>query len=184
MSFNPEQEIIIIATVIAVGLLVLVVRWLYFNSKIYAVNRNRDEYMRILEALSNGQQDFMHYDRLAEVEARLSRLLRQSNSAPTGFILRHEPEMFGAFGPSPSVVRTYLQSFHESIGYFRARKNETVNPIFWIESLLNWPKSVLGMLGFNEHGAFANMLKLLVLVLEVVVGFLLVVSRLQQMAQA
>lgn len=175
-----EHEIKLVAIAIAIGFGLLVTRWLYFNAKIKAANRCREEYLRVLEEVSKGQRDFKHYDRLAEVEARFTRLMMQAKSYPTGFILKHEPEMFGEFGPSPSMVRTYLQSFHTSIGYFQARKSETFSIVCWIDTLINWPRIVLGKLGFDRNGSIANLLKIAALILEIFGFILLVWSRAQQ----
>ena len=58
---------------------------------------------------------------------------------------------------------------------FQRVVNETFSPIFWIESLINWPKSLLGLLGFEKEGAFAKLLQILFLVVEVVGAIILVV---------
>ena len=177
-TFVVERVAIVVAGLI---LICLIVRFLYYHAKLGATYQCRDQYLQVLERLSQDQQDLQHYDKLAEVEARFTRLFKQANSSPTGFIIRNEPETFGAFGPSPSMVRTYLQSFHASIGYFLARRNETISPIYWLEAFFNWPKTLLGMLGFNRQGSFANLLQLLVTMLEAVGVILLVVSRAQQL---
>ena len=165
MPIFPDQHVALLAAAISFG--IPGIRWLYFSLKLWDANRLRDEYMHVLYELSKDQQDNKRYDKLAEVEARFARLFKQSNSSPTGFILRRESEIFGEFGPSPSVVKTYLESFHSCIGYFRARRNEARSPVFWLESLFNWPKTLLGFLGFETDSAIAKILQLLVFILEI-----------------
>jgi len=71
------------------------------------------------------------------------------------------------------------EAFFQTKGYFRGRRNETLSPVFWIESFLNWPKTLLGHLGFNIEGAFAQFLKIVVLILEIVGSIFLVLEQMR-----
>lgn len=175
-----EQEILLILILIVIFLVFIVLRWLYFCLKLRSTHQCRKEYLQILEILSNReQQNFQNYDRLAKIEQDYFKLFEQAKIYHSMIVVPSEQqEKYGDMGPTSSVVKYNVQMFSETIGYFQARTNESFSPVFWIESFINWPKTVLGNLGFNQDGAIANFLKLAFLFLEVVGGFILLSDRL------
>ncbi len=141
--------------------------------------RYRDEYRRVLAELFKGSREENDYDRVAEIEIVLVTLFKQAGEYhPSRGIYGSTRRLYGSMGPMQSKVENFFQSCHESVGYFRARKNETLESAFWIETFLNWPRNVAQLLGFDKHGSVANVLKLAVLLLEFVGGILLLLSRL------
>ena len=180
MPLITQQDIERAAVAIVIGLGILVLRRLYFDRKLAEVNRYRDEYSCVLNTISKGGQDVQHYDRHAEIEAMLVKLFKQANEYhPLREAFDDRSRRYGAKGPTDSHVENILQSCHETIGYFRARKNETFSLTYWIETLFDWPKTAVGMLGFDRDGSAANFLKLAALIIEIVGGIYLLSLRVQ-----
>ena len=58
------------------------------------------------------------------------------------------------------AVHSNIQSFHRAKGYFRGRRNETLSLVFWFETFINWPATVLGIIGLDKSGSLGKLLKL------------------------
>ena len=179
-----ERVALLIAAVVVVSLLL---RFIYYHAKLRAVTRYCNDYERFREATSSDPANHSPYADLLEKQTEIVKLFKQAQLSPPT-IAYVEPAGYGYLQPhrlsswdnlhhhSAELRMHNMHSFHKSIGYFRARRNETFSPVFWIESLVNWPRSMLGFLGFNSDGAFAKFLQVAVLSLEVAGGVILAVN--------
>ena len=180
MALITQQDIQRAAIAVAICLILLALRWLYFNTKLRAAYRYREEYLSILEKLSDDHQDLRKYDTLAEIEQAFVKLFKEARQyRPLLSYVSGERRPFGEMGPRQREVKNHLESFSNTIAYFLARRTETFELLFWADTLLNWPKSAVSILGFKREGSFAGFLKVAVLIVEIVAGIMLVFSRLQ-----
>ncbi len=172
----------IIIEYVAIRLLALiaicmVIRFTYYHLKLRAISQHLNSYFRILEEVSENKSDMNAHAELAERWPEITKLFGQAHFR---LVFGHRVGISG-FQPTGSISvwdslgergdeqrRHILEAFYQTKGFFRARRNETLSPVFCIESFLNWPKTLLGRLGFNIEGAFAQFLKIVVLILEIV----------------
>jgi len=68
------------------------------------------------------------------------------------------------------IVRHVLAMFHQAMGSYRSRMYETINPIFWIESLIFLPRQLLKYLGVSPESLPSKILQVIYWVLGVLVG--------------
>lgn len=170
----------------------VILRLTYYHSKVMAATRHLNAFLAIIEATSERNSDRQAYARahtdLAERWPEITELLEQARIR----VLFGRNLGFGDFQPSGSKLiwqilgdtgfeqrRGVLEAFYQARGYFRARRNESISPIFWIESLINWPRAILRFLGFSSDGMFAKLLQVAVLILEVAAGIILVANNFQ-----
>ena len=137
------ENIVLIFIVFAVSYIIL--RVLYYNAKLKAAYRYRIEYLRILEVISKDQQDLHLYDQLAAIEHVFVKLFKEAGEYnPLAVIIVEQPIRYGALGPTDSQIRNYVKSFSETIGYFLARRNETLSLVYWIQTVINWARKRVG----------------------------------------
>jgi len=98
---------------------------------------------------------------LQRKKASVIKLLKEAN-IPDGVITHVEPAGWGMI--SSGKVSFYanfpnnrqdfanhiVRNFNEAIGVYWSRAIETINPIFWIEFILNLPKHLLFYLGIKD----------------------------------
>lgn len=58
------------------------------------------------------------------------------------------------------VVNIVTETFYSSIGYYKSRFIETINPLFWIEFLLFVPKNIASYIGFKTDNMIANIFQI------------------------
>ena len=175
---EQEQGILLAVGLAWVGVVVL--RWLYFHSKLHETRHLREEYSRLLNELEeNPQYQYERIDKLAEINQGMHSLFKQANTIRPFISFSQEPEPFGTMGPSPSSVRGALHSFHDTVAYFRVRRNETLSVVYWFETIGNLPKKLLEYLGVDPHGRLAEFINVLARVVAIVVGVLAILERLQ-----
>ena len=158
----------------------LLIRCLLNISRLTAVRSHLKAYNSLMKQAEDDPTSVKPYTDLAERKTEIIKLFQITGISPPSFT---RPAMSGTFSddpldtirrPSqPRVQLRSIESFHEAIGYFRARRNETIDPIFWIESLLNWPSNLLGLFGFDSNGPVVKFFQVMVLALEVAGGFIL-----------
>ena len=168
----------------------IIVRTIYFQSKLMAVTRHLNAFLGILEATSERKSDMQAYAQahanLAERWPEITALFAQARLR----VLFGRKVGFGGFQPTGSISvweslsedgveqkKLILEALHQARGYFRSRRNESFSrPIYWIESFINWPKSLLGYLGIDREGAIAKFLQIVVLILEIAVAFIAAIN--------
>lgn len=172
----------IVLLIVSLVLICLFMRFIYFYAKLRAMNQHRDAFERFLVATQEKPSDYQPYAELAESWMEITKLVRQAGIDVV--LLSRAPSIGMARTTSISILKDLsiaeklpiLESIQQSIGYFRARRNETFSPVFWIESLIGWPRSLLGFFGFDSNGTFAKFLQIVVLILEIVGGIILVAT--------
>ena len=70
-------------------------------------------------------------------------------------------------------------SFSRAIGYYRARRNESINPFFWVISFYNWPKTLFRSFGIDKGNPSLSLLNFLALGLEILGAIALLAPHLQ-----
>lgn len=166
---------------VAIATVALLLRLIYYHAKLRAISRYHKEYEQFREAATSDPTNHNLYYAILEKQTEIVKLFKQarrtspiiSYAEQAGYGLVQSRQLSpwdNLQHDSAEIQQHILFSFHISIGYFRARRNETVSPVFWIESLIIWPRSLLGFLGYNNEGAFAKLLQILVLIFEIVVA--------------
>lgn len=169
-----------VLAVLGAFVICLITRTIYFHSKLLAVTRHLSAFIRIVEATSDRESDMQAsaeaHAELAERWPEITKLFAQSHIrlvfgrkvGITGFQPSGSISVWESLGEDGFEQRKLmLEALHQARGYFRSRRNESYSPIYWIESFINWPKTLLGVLGFNTDGAFAKFLQILFHILEV-----------------
>lgn len=67
--------------------------------------------------------------------------------------------------------------FEESIGTYRRRMWESLNPLFWIDSLINLPRNLLAYLGVPPESVITRILQLVYWLAATVSGFIFAIYR-------
>ena len=175
MNIAIQQLLLILISIVIFG---AIIRLIDFQLNLWAVKRYWKQYADYLNTLlvdGNWQQSF---DKLNESQTEIVRLFEQAGLAPQ-IISVVEPMGWGYIGTGHVKAWNYLtnsrfdiivsnqKSFHEAIGYFRARRNEMFNPVFLIKCLVFWPRSVLAYLGLNKDSSLVKILQILVWLIEV-----------------
>ena len=75
------------------------------------------------------------------------------------------------------VPRRVAAMFHNAIGAYRSRMWETINPLYWIESVINLPKLALTHLGVPAESVIVKISQLLYWLVAAAVGFLYAVYK-------
>ncbi len=175
--------------VVAIGVSFLL-RLIYYHAKLKAITHYFKEYERFCEATSSDPTNHGPYADLLENQTEIVKLFKQSHLSPAtvsfvepvgyGFVQQRKASSWDNLHHNSAEYRLHNKhTFHKSVGYFRARRNETISPVFWIETFLIWPKSLLGFLGFDEEGFLANRLNTVILILEAVGGIIFLMKQLQ-----
>lgn len=176
-------------TVLGFLLTCIVARFIYFQSKLVAITRHLNAFVGIVNTTSDRDSNAQAYAQahvdLAERWPEITELFAQahirlvfgrkvgfSGFQPTGSISVWET--LGADGGEQS--RLILEALHQARGYYRTRRNESISPVFWIESFLNWPRSLLGYVGINREGTFAKIVQAVVLILEIALPILAAIN--------
>lgn len=179
-----ERVALITVAIVSVS---LVLRLIYYHAKLRATTHYRNAYERFREATASDPANHSLYAELLEKQTEIVKLFKEAQLSPPT-ISYVEPAGYGYVHPtrvsswdnlhhdSAELQLHNMHSFHRAMGYFRARRNETISPVFWIESLVNWPRLLLGFLGFNSEGAFAKFLQMIVWILKFAVGVLAVAN--------
>jgi hypothetical protein len=59
------------------------------------------------------------------------------------------------------VVHITLRMFHKSIGVYRSRMLDTINPLYWIETIIYLPKQILNYLGVVPESAIIKIAQII-----------------------
>lgn len=164
---------------ISIAIFAAIIRLIYFQLNLWAIKRYRNQYVDYLNALSVDENWQQSFDKLNESQTEIVRLFEQADLAPQ-IISVVEPMGWGYIGTGHVRAWNYLtnsrhdiiasnqKSFHEAIGYFRARRNETFNPAYWIKCLVFWPRNLLAYLGLDKDSLLVNILQILVWLIKVI----------------
>lgn len=59
------------------------------------------------------------------------------------------------------IVRITLGMFHRAIGVYRSRMIETINPLYWIETIIFLPRQILNYLGVTPESVIIKIAQLI-----------------------
>lgn len=59
------------------------------------------------------------------------------------------------------VVGAALNMFHKSIGVYRSRMLETINPLYWLEFIIFLPKHLLNYIGISPESIFIKIIQII-----------------------
>lgn len=150
-------------------------RFVYYAERACFLKRFLDEYSNYMKKPSDAAAEV-----LLDGKVRMKNLLMES-AVSKAQVTRVEPIGYGLIKTSHTdvvdnfmmkdqeIVTTFLQLSHEALGYFRWKRNETVNPIFWIDFVVRLPKYLIEY--FNpdaSSGPFYKLLQLGYWILSVV----------------
>ena len=181
------QQLLLI--LISIVIFVAIIRLIYFQLSLWAIKRYRNQYAGYLDALSVDENDWRQsFDKLNESQTEIVRLFEQANLAPKnisvvermgyGYIKAGHVRAWNHLtNIRIDIVDSNQKSFHEAIGYFRARRNETFSIVYWIECLVFWPRNLLAYLGLGKDSALVKILQTLVLLAEFIGAIALILGR-------
>lgn len=182
MNMAIQQLLLILISIV---IFAAIIRLIYFQLNLWAIKRYRNQYAGYLDALSADENGWQQsFDKLNESQTEIVRLFEQANLAPKnisvvermgyGYIKAgHVRAWDHLTNIRLDIVDSNQKSFHEAIGYFRARRNETFNPAYWIEFLVFWPRNLLAYLGLDKDSLLVKILQILVLLAEFIIGVIL-----------
>lgn len=175
-SLVVERVPIVVAGIL---LICLIVRFLYYHAKLRAISQHRNAYGTFLDQASKDSKQFKAFGDIAERQPDIVKLFEEAGQSPHQQAVV-QPMGHGLVGTGSAnawtnlhnndheTVSANLQNFHRTKGFFRARRNETFSPVFWIESFLRWPNILIGFFGFNSEGRTAKLSQVSAIVVEVV----------------
>ena len=149
----------------------------YYHLKLRTAKKMKQHYEAYLRAISANEHDWNAFDRLNEFQPEAIRLFEQAGLGPTpvpfvkpvGFThiqSGHVTAWNNLTNATSDIVGANRKSFGLAIGFFRARRNETAEPVYWIELVLLHPRKILEYLGF-AHGWLLNVSNLVALIAEI-----------------
>ena len=164
-------------------LFIVLVRTIYFQVKLRSIKGYRSKYQRYLGAISKDGNDWESFDRFSECKTEIIRLFEQAELSsrpvpvfedfPLGNNLRVETGAVQAWDHLTVTDERFVASnrgtFHQAIGYFRARRNETFSIVYWVELAVFHPRKIVAALGGNEDGYLAILANFVAIVGEIVV---------------
>lgn len=98
-----------------------------------------------------------------------------TNMEPVGYnhIQPRHAEMFSNIPTINKEIQAHvIAAFHEAIGVFEKRRRDAVNPLLWIETLLNLPASIIKYLGVKPRSVLPRLANVIVWICGVI-GFLI-----------
>lgn len=135
---------------IALFLLLIAYRFAYYAERARFLEGFLDAYSKYLE-----QQGGVASRVLLEKKARMKRLISESGVSKR-VITRVEPAGFGYVTTSPidvvenfmvvsdnEIVNNFRPMLREALGYFKWKRNETINPLFWMDFIIRLPKYLM-----------------------------------------
>ena len=176
---------------ILVFLFIMLLRNVYFHKKLRSTQRYWSEYQSYLDAISKNANDWQSYDKFAESHTEMKKLFQQAGlssvtvpvfeKAPIGRNLKVQTGTAQTWDHLDTTdelfVATNRKTLHEAIGYFRGRRNETCSIVYWIETVIFWPRHVLTYLGLNKDSSTTKVLHILAVVAELAGGIVLILDR-------
>ena len=163
-------------------LLFLLVRTIYYQTKLRSIEGYRSKYEKYLDAISKDGSDWESFDRFAECQTEIIKLFEQAGLS-SGLVPVYEKFPLGnnlhvktgtvqplehLTATDDQIVASNRKTFHEAIGYFRARRDETVSIVFWVDMLIFHPRKIVAAVGGNKDGLVAILLNVVAIPSEAI----------------
>ena len=170
---------------ILVFLFIMLVRSVYYQMKLRSIEAYWTKYQSYLNAISRDENDWDSFDKFAECQTEIIKQFEQAGLTtkplpvygefPLGNNLRVQTGTAKSWEhltvTDERFVATNRKTFHEAIGYFRARRNETFSIIYWTELLVFHPRKILSYISLvDEASVWAKGIHVLALIAELLVG--------------
>lgn len=95
-----------------------------------------------------------------------------------GYFQTSKPSVFNNISVTRNdIVNLALKMFHRSIGIYKSRLIETINPIYWIELIIFLPKKISNYLGVSPESIVIKIAQLLYWIIATIIGILLEVYK-------
>ncbi len=176
IAYQPSHVVVVAL------ILFMLARVAYYQLKLRSIKQYRSKYQSYLDALSTNAQDWSSFDTFAESRTEILKLFDQAKLTeglvpvfkdfPIGNNLKVQS---GTAEPwdnltatDKHIVAANRKTFHEAIGYFRARRNETFSITYWIELVVLHPRMIVGSLGGNKDGIIAILLNIVAIPSEAI----------------
>ena len=164
-------------------LFIVLVRSVYYQMKLRSIEGYWSEYQGYLNAISRDKNDWESFDKFAECQTEIFKLFEQAELTskpvpvyekfPLGNNLRFQTGTAMAWEnlsvTDDLFVAANRKTFHEAIGYFRARRNETVSISYWLEWLVCHPRKIVAILGGNKDAFLTILVNFVALIGEAIV---------------
>jgi hypothetical protein len=143
---------------------------------------NLSRYMQCKSLLKEYENYVVHPSwTLTEKTSHIVRLFKEADiqdaavgySEPIGFgkVLTGTVSVFGNISTrTDDVVQRVLRMFHEAIGVYRSRMWETINPLYWIESIIFLPRQLFIYLGVPPESILIKLGQMIYWLLCIVAG--------------
>lgn len=90
-----------------------------------------------------------------------------------GFVSKSNVSVFNNLGANDTrVIEITFHKFHQAMGVYRSRLIEALNPLYWIEFLVNLPARILTYLGVPPESIVIKIFQLMYWLMAVIIGFI------------
>ena len=170
---------------ILVFLFIALVRSVYYQMKLRSIEGYWSEYQGYLNAISRDKYDWESYDKFAECQTEIIKQFEQAGLTskpvpvygefPLGNNLQVQTGTAKSWEHLTATDERFVamnrKTFHEAIGYFRARRNETFSIIYWIELIVFHPRKILSYISLvDEASVWAKGIHVVALIAEFLVA--------------
>lgn len=163
-------------------LIIVLVRIMYYQVKLRSIEGYRNKYQSYIDAISKDANDWESGERFAECQSEIIKLFEQAELSsspvpvfedfPLGNNLRVQTGTAQAWDNLAVTEQRFVASnrltIHAAIGYFRARRNETVSIVYWVELVVFHPRKIVAAFGGSTTGVVANVTNIVALIGEVI----------------
>jgi hypothetical protein len=148
--------------ILYVFLLIAIIKLVINAQKFIATKRYKDMYLRWLAGETN---------RIFEHKARVVTLWKDAgvsdgtigNAQPVGYgkVMTGSASVMENFpNPRADMHEITMRIFYEAIGVYRSRMVETINPVYWLEAIINLPKHAFAYLGASPESVVTKIFQL------------------------
>lgn len=140
---------------------------------IYKILSNAFYFYRTVN-LFNDYQKFLkkESDTVTSKKQEIKKLFSRANiensylpvTQPAGYGYFHSanfPIIDNMFVNDSRVISAIIGMFEESIGLYKSRIFEAINPLYWIESIIYLPRTVISYLGLSTNAIAAKILQVI-----------------------
>lgn len=164
---------------LAVIVIFIIIRIFYLQSRVWYLQRMRKRW-RAHVTNSDDAKHIQHEEMpkfkrvLLEAQVGIEKI-SWARTQPTGYGFVNHPNLpliENLCVSDQEIAKIANAKIGEAIGAYRLRRNNTMNPIYWLISLWHLPQSVAGSIGINKNAWPVRTFQL-IYQLAVVDGFLL-----------
>ncbi len=153
---------------ICIFLLIAVIRTAYYWERLLFLIKLEKDWFDYLK--KNADKDL--YRSLLERKSRLINLFKEAK-VQQAVLPRVQPVGYGLVYPdqidvlenftfkNKKISEAFYVKLCEVVGYYKSRRNENINPLFWIKVIVFLPKLMIRFLGFESFKTLTNLIQMI-----------------------